>query len=177
MSVQGKYFSRRGKELCSQFSFLPLREERNTIEISENGLVDRSSHSSASRLESEPRKPPSSAEPVRAHHVSNLSEVSLRASSRDLPPVGSKAVVVSTDNGPVFTAGRVGVRTLFIEPGSPCDNGFIESFNGKLRDQLLNMELFDTLLEARVLTERWRRHDKVVRPHSPLNDRRRRPVV
>ena len=81
-------------------------------------------------------------------------------------------------NGPEFTAGRiwnwldrVGVRTLFIEPGSPWANGFIESFNGKLRDELLNVELFDTLLEARVLTERWRRHYNGVRPHSSLGYR------
>ena len=66
---------------------------------------------------------------------------------------------------------RVGVRTLFIEPGSPWENGFIESFNGKLRDELLNVELFDTLLEARVLTEHWRRHYNVVRPHSSLGYR------
>ena len=61
--------------------------------------------------------------------------------------------------------------TLFIEPGSPWENGFIESFNGKLRDELLNVELFDTLLEARVLTERWRRHYNGVRPHSSLGYR------
>ncbi|MDG2128715.1 MAG: transposase, partial [Fuerstiella sp.] len=66
---------------------------------------------------------------------------------------------------------RVGVQTLFIEPGSPWENGFIESFNGKLRDELLNVELFNTLLEARVLTERWRRHYNVVRPHSSLGYR------
>jgi len=85
---------------------------------------------------------------------------------------------IRSDNGPEFTArrvrnwlDRVGVRTLFIEPGSPWENGFIESFNGKLRDELLNVELFDTLLEARVLTERWRRHYNVVRPHSSLGYR------
>ena len=63
---------------------------------------------------------------------------------------------------------NVGVKTLFIEPGSPWENGFIESFNGKLRDELLNTELFDTLLEARVLTERWRIHYNTVRLHSSL---------
>ena len=60
------------------------------------------------------------------------------------------------------------VQTLFIEPGSPWENGYIESFNGKLRDELLNGELFDTLLEAKVLVERWRRHFNTVRPHSSL---------
>jgi putative transposase len=70
-----------------------------------------------------------------------------------------------SDNGPEFTAkavrewlSRVGVKTLYIEPGSPWENGYVESFNGKLRDELLNPEIFDTLLEAQVLVERWRRH-------------------
>jgi transposase InsO family protein len=80
---------------------------------------------------------------------------------------------VRSDNGPEFTAGvvrewlgRVRVRTLYIEPGSPWENGYVESFNGKLRDELLNRESFETLLEARVLIERWREHDNTVRPHS-----------
>ena len=60
------------------------------------------------------------------------------------------------------------MQTLFIEPGSPWENGYIESFNGKLRDELLNGELFDTLLEAKVLVERWRGHYNTVRPHSSL---------
>ena len=61
---------------------------------------------------------------------------------------------------------RVGVRTLYIEPGSPWENGYIESFNGKLRDELLEREIFDTLLEAKVLIERWRREYNTIRPHS-----------
>jgi transposase InsO family protein len=60
------------------------------------------------------------------------------------------------------------VRTLYIEPGSPWENGYIESFNDRLRDELLNGEVFDTLLEAQVLVERWRRHYNAVRPHSAL---------
>ena len=70
---------------------------------------------------------------------------------------------IRSDNGPEFTAtrvrewlARVEVKTLFIEPGSPWENGYVESFNGKLRDELLNREVFDTLLEAKVLVERWR---------------------
>ncbi len=69
-----------------------------------------------------------------------------------------------SDNGPEFTAREIrrwladiGVKTLFIEPGSPWENGYIESFNGKLRDELLNREVFSTLTEARVLIEQWRR--------------------
>ena len=85
---------------------------------------------------------------------------------------------IRSDNGPEFTAHRVrdwlenvGVKTLFIEPGSPWENGFIESFNGKLRDELLNREIFDTLLEAKVLIERWRVHYNTVRLHSSLGYR------
>ena len=85
---------------------------------------------------------------------------------------------IRSDNGPEFTAKkvrewleRVEVKTLFIEPGSPWENGYIESFNGKLRDELLNREIFDTLLEAKVLIERWRREYNTIRPHSSLGYR------
>jgi transposase InsO family protein len=67
--------------------------------------------------------------------------------------------------------GRIGVTTLFIEPGSPWENGYIESFNGKLRDELLNGEIFTTLLEAKVLIENWRREYNHIRPHSSLGYR------
>ena len=80
-----------------------------------------------------------------------------------------------SDNGPEFVAkavrqwlSRLGVQTLFIEPGSPWENGYVESFNGKLRDELLNGEIFTTLQEAKVLTEVWRREYNQVRPHSSL---------
>ena len=82
---------------------------------------------------------------------------------------------IRSDNGPEFTAkavrrwlNRLGVKTLFIEPGSPWENGYIESFNGKLRDELLNREIFTTLEEAKVLIEQWRRNYNQVRPHSAL---------
>jgi putative transposase len=85
---------------------------------------------------------------------------------------------VRSDNGPEFTAHRVRdwlksveVKTLFIEPGSPWENGYVESFNGKLRDELLNREVFDTLLEAKLLIERWRRMYNTMRPHSSLGYR------
>jgi putative transposase len=78
---------------------------------------------------------------------------------------------IRSDNGSEFTAkcvrkwlGRVAVKTLFIEPGSPWENGYVESFNGKLRDELLAREAFDTLLEAKVLIERWRQHYNTTRP-------------
>jgi putative transposase len=82
---------------------------------------------------------------------------------------------IRSDNGPEFTAKvvrqwleDVGVKTLFIEPGSPWENGYVESFNGKLRDELLNGEIFFTLREAKILIERWRVHYNHVRPHSSL---------
>lgn len=82
---------------------------------------------------------------------------------------------IRSDNGSEFTAmvvrtwlHKVGVQTLYIEPGSPWENGYIESFNGKLRDELLNGEIFYTLTEARVLLERWRREYNTIRPHSSL---------
>jgi len=82
---------------------------------------------------------------------------------------------IRSDNGSEFTAkavrgwlGRTGVKTLYIEPGSPWENGYIESFNGKLRDELLNREIFDTLFEAKVLVDRWRYEYNHVRPHSSL---------
>lgn len=64
--------------------------------------------------------------------------------------------------------GALGVRTAYIEPGSPWENGYNESFNGKLRDELLNGEIFYTLKEAQVLIEQWRQHYNHVRPHSSL---------
>ena len=85
---------------------------------------------------------------------------------------------IRSDNGPEFTAERVrqwlpkmGVQTLFIEKGSPWENGYIESFNGKMRDELLDREIFYTLKEAKVLIEDWRRHYNTKRPHSALNYR------
>ena len=66
---------------------------------------------------------------------------------------------------------RLDVKTLFIEPGSPWENGYNESFNGKLRDELLNGEIFFTLKEAQVLVEQWRRHYNTIRPHRSLGYR------
>lgn len=85
---------------------------------------------------------------------------------------------IRSDNGPEFTARRVRewlerveVKTLFIEPGSPWENGYVESFQGKMRDELLNGEIFYTLLEAQVLVEGWRRDYNGHRPHSALGYR------
>jgi transposase InsO family protein len=85
---------------------------------------------------------------------------------------------IRSDNGPEFTAKavrswlrRIGVKTLFIEPGSPWENGYNESFNGKLRDEVLNGEIFYTLKEAQVIIEKWRHEYNTFRPHSSLGYR------
>ena len=71
----------------------------------------------------------------------------------------------------------MGVQTLFIEPGSLWENGYVESFNGKLCDELLNLKLFATLWEVQVLVERWRQHYNQVRPHSALGYRPLAPEI
>ena len=85
---------------------------------------------------------------------------------------------IRSDNGPESTARavrewleRVGARTLYIEPGSPWENGYVESFNGKLRDELLNREVFYILLEVQMLTEQYRQTYNRIRPHSSLGYR------
>jgi transposase InsO family protein len=85
---------------------------------------------------------------------------------------------IRSDNGSEFTAkairkwlGNIGVKTLYIEPGSPWENGYIESFNGKMRDELLNRELFTTLNEAKILISEWMREYNQIRPHSALGYR------
>ncbi|TXN20725.1 IS3 family transposase [Methylobacterium sp. WL9] len=82
---------------------------------------------------------------------------------------------IRSDNGPEFIAkavqdwiAAVGSQTAYIEPGSPWENGYCESFNAKLRDELLDGEVFHTLKEASVVIEQWRRHDNSIRPHSSL---------
>ena len=87
-------------------------------------------------------------------------------------------VHLRSDNGPEFTAtlirqwlAALHVETLFIEPGSPWENGYLESFSGKLRDDLLDREIFYTLTEAPILIDRWRRQYNTVQPHSALGYR------
>ena len=85
---------------------------------------------------------------------------------------------IRSDNGPEFIAQAVrdwitavGSKTAYIEPGSPWENGYCESFNARFRDELLNGELFYTLKEAQILIEQWRQHYNTVRPHSALGYR------
>jgi transposase InsO family protein len=85
---------------------------------------------------------------------------------------------IRSDNGPEFIAqnvrhwiAAVGAKTAYIEPGSPWENGYCESFNARFRDELLNGEIFYTLKEARIVIEQWRKHYNTVRPHSALGYR------
>ncbi len=85
---------------------------------------------------------------------------------------------IRSDNGPELVAqamqdwlARVGIKPIRIYPGSPWENGYNESFNGKLRDELLNGEIFYSFKEVEILTERWRREYNTVRPHSSLGYR------
>ena len=91
---------------------------------------------------------------------------------------------IRSNNGPEMTSKRVrnwlqliGVQTLFIEPGSPWENGYNESFNGKLRDELLNGEVFYSFKEATIIIEGWRIHYNTQRPHSALGYRPPAPVT
>ena len=91
---------------------------------------------------------------------------------------------VRSDNGPEFVAtavqewiGVVGAKTAYITPGSPWENGFIESFNARLRDELLDGEIFYTLREAQIVIESWRRHYNTVRPHASSGYRAPAPEV
>ncbi len=91
---------------------------------------------------------------------------------------------IRSDNGPEFVAreprkwlAKTGAETLYIEPGSPWENGYCESFNSKMRDEFLNGEIFHSLKEARVLTERWRVYFNTERPHSSLGYKPPVPVA
>jgi putative transposase len=84
-------------------------------------------------------------------------------------------VYIRSDNGPEFVAEAVrnwikavGAKTAYIEPGSPWENGYCESFNGRFRDELLNGEIFYSLKEAQIIIEQWRKHYNTKRPHSAL---------
>ena len=93
-------------------------------------------------------------------------------------------VHIRSDNGPEFVAkavrdwiAAVGAKTAFIEPGSPWENGYCESFNSKLRDELLNGKIFYSLAEAKIVIETWRHHYNTKRPHSSLGYRPPAPEV
>jgi transposase InsO family protein len=91
---------------------------------------------------------------------------------------------IRSDNGPEFVAAAlrewiaaVGAKTAHIQPGSPWENGYVASLNGKLRDELLNGEIFYSLAEARIVIEQWRKYYNTIRPHSSLGYRPPAPEV
>jgi putative transposase len=91
---------------------------------------------------------------------------------------------IRSDNGPEFVAeavqkwiAAVGAKTAYIAPGSPWENGYVESFNARLRDELLNGEIFYSLREAQIVIESWRRHYNAVRPHASLGYKPPAPEV
>ena len=112
-------------------------------------------------------------------------KVARRLNSKDVLEVLADLMVmrgipdhIRSDNGSEFRAkavrewlGRIGAKTLYIEPGSPWENGYNESFNGRLRDECLNVELFNNLMEAKIVIEHWRRQYNTIRPHSSLRYR------
>jgi transposase InsO family protein len=114
-----------------------------------------------------------------------------RLNSRNVIEVLADAMIghgipehIRSDNGPEFVAkdlrkwlADIGTKTLYIEPGSPWENGYCESFNSKLRDEFLNGEIFYSLKEVQVLAERWRVYYNTVRPHSSLGYRPPAPVA
>lgn len=118
-------------------------------------------------------------------------KVGRRLNSKDVLAVLADLMVargvpdhIRSDNGSEFRAkavrewlNRIGAKTLYIEPGSPWENGYNESFNGKLRDECLNVELFNNLMEAKIIIERWRKHYNTVRPHSSLGYRPPAPAT
>ncbi len=83
----------------------------------------------------------------------------------------------STDAKNIVRYQAVGAQTAYIEPGSPWENGYCESFNGRMRDELLNGEVFYSLREAQIIIERWRKHYNTKRPHSALGYRPPAPEV
>lgn len=109
--------------------------------------------------------------------------VAYRLSSDDVLDVLSDLFLIEgmpdfirSDNGSEFTAkmlqdwlAKLNVKTAYITPGSPWENGFNERFNGSLRDELLNGEMFYSLAEAKIIIENWRKHYNEIRPHSSLN--------
>ena len=102
----------------------------------------------------------------------------------DLMILRGPPAYVRSDNGPEFIAtilrdwiAAVGSQTAYIGPGSPWENGYCESFNSKLRDELLNGEIFFSLAEAQVIIETWRRHFNAIRPHRALKYRPPAPEV
>src|SRR5262245_8159959 len=107
-----------------------------------------------------------------------------RCDRRSVRPVHPAGHSRSSDNGPEFVAKAVqewiavvGAKTAYIERGSPWENGYIESFNARLRDERLNGEIFYTVREAQIVIESWRRHYNTIRPHASIGYKPPAPEV
>ena len=168
--------TKRGRPWLNDGSFVRLRPERKDHVWSYNFVHDRTGDGQAIRLlvviDGCTRE--CLAIDVARRMVSDdvLERLSWLMATRGAP------AHIRSDNGMEMTARvvrnwlrRVGVKTLYIEPSSPWENGCVESLNGKLRDELLNREVFETLQEVRVLIARWREHYNAIRPHSSLGYR------
>src|SRR5262249_20323010 len=112
------------------------------------------------------------------HRIASMSVLSDLFILRGIP------AHIRSDNGPEFVAkavqdwiAGVGAKTAYIERGSPWENGYIESFNARLRDELLNGEIFYTLREAQIVIESWRRHYNTTRPHASIGYKPPAPEV
>lgn len=167
---------KRGRLWLNDGSCLRLRPEHKNHVWAYDFVVDRTGNGKAFRMLTVVDEYTRECLAIRVERKLNsaqvlevLSELFLRRG----PPT-----YIRSDNGPEFCAEavkrwlkRLQVNTLFIEPGSPWENGYVESFNGKLRDELLNGEVFTTLNEAQVLIAQWRDHYNCYRPHSALGYR------
>lgn len=110
--------------------------------------------------------------------IANLTQLDVLDALTDLFILRGPPEHIRSDNGPEFIAHKVrdwiaavGAKTAYIEPGSPWENGYCESFNARFHDELLNGEMFYTLREAQILIEQWRIHDNTVRAHNSLGYR------
>jgi putative transposase len=165
---------KRGRLWLNDGSCLRLRPERKDHVWAYDFVVDRTSNGRPFRMLTVVDEYTRECLAIRVerklnsiHVLETLSELFLQRA----PPAH-----IRSDNGPEFCAEvvkrwlkRLDVKTLFIEPGSPWENGYVESFNGKLRDELLNGEVFTSLKEAQVLIANWRDHYNRYRPHSSLH--------
>ena len=112
---------------------------------------------------------------IKSHALRRINSFGVLETMADVMLMRGVPEHIRSDNGAEMTAkvvrnwlAQVGAKTLYIEPGSPWENGYCESFNGKLRDELLNGEIFYSLKEAQIVIEQWRRHYNRASQHPPV---------
>ena len=167
---------KRGHLWLNDGSCIRLRPERPNHVWSYDFMQDRTHEGRAYRILNILDEFTKEALMIRVDHKLNSTDV-LDALT-DLFILKGPPAFIRSDNGPEFVAQAVrnwitaaGARTAYIEPGSPWENGYVESFNARFRDELLDGEIFYSLREAQILIEQWRRHYNTVRPHSALGYR------